>query len=143
MKRSTVAHIVTMFEWLSPQDVPRLQAWYTEDAFFKDPFHEVTGLPEIKKIYAHMFEALVEPRFYVSKSFEFGDECVLLWEMHYRFRSVLRGPQVIRGSTHLRLAPDGRIAWHRDYWDAAEELYAKLPLLGALMRWLQRRLRAH
>ncbi|MGO1254794.1 MAG: nuclear transport factor 2 family protein, partial [Alcaligenes aquatilis] len=27
----------------------------------------------------------------------------------------------------------------RDYWDAAEELYAKLPLLGLLMRWLRRK----
>jgi steroid delta-isomerase len=27
---------------------------------------------------------------------------------------------------------------HRDYWDAAEELYEKLPLVGALMRWLKR-----
>jgi hypothetical protein len=40
---------------------------------------------------------------------------------------------------HLRFAPDGRIAMHRDYWDAAEELYEKLPLLGGLMRWLKRR----
>ena len=31
---------------------------------------------------------------------------------------------------------------HRDYWDAAEELYEKLPLLGALMRWLKRRVNA-
>jgi len=28
---------------------------------------------------------------------------------------------------------------HRDYWDAAGELYAKLPLIGAVMRWLRRR----
>jgi steroid delta-isomerase len=27
---------------------------------------------------------------------------------------------------------------HRDYWDAAEELYEKLPA-GRLMRWLKRR----
>lgn len=27
---------------------------------------------------------------------------------------------------------------HRDYWDAAEELYEKLPVLGDLMRWLRR-----
>ena len=33
---------------------------------------------------------------------------------------------------NLRFAPDGRIALHRDYWDAAEELYEKLPLVGAL-----------
>jgi hypothetical protein len=28
---------------------------------------------------------------------------------------------------------------HRDYWDAAEELYEKLPVLGGLMRWLKTR----
>ena len=33
----------------------------------------------------------------------------------------------------------GRVAFHRDYWDAAEELYEKLPGLGGLMRWLKRR----
>ena len=37
------------------------------------------------------------------------------------------------------LADDGRIRLHRDYWDAAEELYEKLPVLGHLMRWLRRR----
>jgi hypothetical protein len=30
------------------------------------------------------------------------------------------------------------VAVHRDYWDAAEELYEKLPLLGSLMRFLKR-----
>jgi len=29
--------------------------------------------------------------------------------------------------------------FHRDYWDAAEELYEKLPVIGALMRWLKKR----
>ena len=40
------------------------------------------------------------------------------------------------------VAPTGRVVAHRDYWDAAEELYEKLPVLGALMRLLKRRLRA-
>ena len=48
----------------------------------------------------------------------------------------------MRGASHLVLAADGRIAVHRDYWDVAEELYEKLPLLGALMRWLKRRVNA-
>jgi len=46
--------------------------------------------------------------------------------------------QRIQGVSQLELAADGRISLHRDYWDAAEELYEKLPLLGALMRWLKR-----
>ena len=47
----------------------------------------------------------------------------------------------IHGSSHLRFAHDGRVAYHRDYWDAAEELYETLPLLGSLLRWIKRRLR--
>ena len=32
----------------------------------------------------------------------------------------------------------GRVAEHRDYWDAAGELYARLPLIGPPMRLLLR-----
>ena len=39
----------------------------------------------------------------------------------------------------LHFAPDGRVADHRDYWDPAEELWQKLPLLGPPVRWLRRR----
>jgi len=33
----------------------------------------------------------------------------------------------------------GEVVFHRAYRDAAGELYAKLPLLGSVMRWLRRR----
>jgi steroid Delta-isomerase len=46
---------------------------------------------------------------------------------------------VVRGTSHLRFASDGKICYHRDYWDAAEELYEKLPAIGAVMRWLKLR----
>jgi len=45
----------------------------------------------------------------------------------------------VRGGSHLKLNADGQIEYHRDYWDAAEELYEKLPAVGSLMRWLKRR----
>jgi hypothetical protein len=32
------------------------------------------------------------------------------------------------------------IAIHRDYWDAAQELYEKIPVLGAVLRGLRRKL---
>ena len=37
------------------------------------------------------------------------------------------------------LDAQGQVTLHRDYWDAAEELYEKLPVVGALMRWLKKR----
>ena len=43
------------------------------------------------------------------------------------------------GASHLVFDAQGLVVLHRDYWDAAEELYEKLPLVGSLMRWLKRR----
>jgi hypothetical protein len=143
MRHSAVERIVSLFESFAPADVQRLGEYYSDDAWFKDPFNEVRGLGPIQRIYAHMFDALDAPRFVVTQHMAQASECWLVWDFHFRYRSVLKGrPQVVHGASHLLLGPDGRIHSHRDYWDAAEEVYEKLPLVGALMRWLKLRARA-
>lgn len=135
-----VEKIVVFFESLTPESVQRFSQFYTEDAYFKDPFNEVRGIAPIQSIFAHMYTALHEPRFVVTARIVEGEQVFLSWDFHFRFRNFKSGqPQVIRGASHLRLAADGRIRSHRDYWDAAEELYEKLPLVGGLMRWLKKR----
>ena len=134
-----VQRIVAAFEQLQPSDLARLDALYTPDAYFKDPFNEVHGLAAIERIFGHMFVALGQPRFVVHDVVVQGEQCFLGWDFRFQQPRMGAGEQCIRGGSHLKLAPDGRIAWHRDYWDAAEELYEKLPLLGSLMRWLKRR----
>lgn len=131
--------LVAAYEALSRDSLPALLALYDEQATFKDPFNEVRGRLAIERIFAHMFDALVEPRFVVATAVTEADEAFLTWDFHFR-RDAGAAPMRIRGATHVRFAPDGRVSLHRDYWDAAEELYEKLPLLGALMRWLRRRL---
>jgi len=134
-----VQRIVEAFERLQPADVERMDTLYTTDARFKDPFNEVQGVAAIQQIFRHMFATLDEPRFVIRDAVCDGDQCFLSWDFLFRMRRFDRQARCIRGGTHLRLAADGRIAEHRDYWDAAEELYEKLPGLGALMRWLKRR----
>ncbi len=134
-----VRRIVALFEQLSPQNLPRLAEIYTPDARFKDPFNDVQGLPAIQHIFEHMFMALDGPRFAVRDAIVQGDQCFLSWDFSFRMKRFNRQVQVIHGGSHLQLSADGRILLHRDYWDAAEELYEKLPVLGALMRWLKGR----
>ncbi len=134
-----VARIVEAFETLAEADVARLATLYTPDAFFKDPFNEVRGSAAIEGIFRHMFAALDAPRFVVRDIVVDGDQCFLTWDFLFRMKRFDRAGQCIRGGSHLKLAADGRIETHRDYWDAAEELYEKLPAVGALMRWLKRR----
>jgi steroid Delta-isomerase len=134
--------IVAWFERLAPADLPRLAEIYTADAHFKDPFNDVQGVAAIRRIFEHMFGALEAPRFVVHDVLVQGDRCFLSWDFRFRMRRFSAAEQVIHGASLLRLAADGRITRHRDYWDAAEELYEKLPVLGALMRWLKRRVNA-
>ena len=132
--------IVLAFETLTPASVETMDVLYAPDARFKDPFNEVQGLGAIQRIFRDMFEHTEQPRFVITERIEQGAQCFLTWEFRFAFKSYQRGQeQCVRGGSHLVLDSDGRIVMHRDYWDAAEELYEKLPLIGALMRWLKRK----
>ncbi len=126
------------FERLQAADLAQLDAIYTEDAAFKDPFNEVCGIAPIRQIFSHMFVQLEAPRFVVDCVVAQDDTAFMTWRFLFRARRMA-GEQCIRGASQLQFAEDGRIRVHRDYWDAAEELYEKLPLIGGLMRWLKRR----
>ncbi|MDO9439220.1 nuclear transport factor 2 family protein [Hydrogenophaga sp.] len=138
--RLAIDQLCVWFESLSPQTLDQLGEFYSAGARFKDPFNEVSGIPSITRIFEHMFSNLHEPRFIVTQRLVDGAQCFLVWEFRFRFKRFdTATEQVVRGGSHLQLAPDGRINEHRDYWDAAEELYEKLPVVGGLMRWLKKR----
>ena len=137
---AAVQRLVQFFEKLQPQDLPRLPELYAPEARFKDPFNEVQGLPAIEHIFAHMFVALDTPHFIVTERIVQGQQCFLVWDFRFRFKRFdTTRWQTVRGGTHLVFNDAGLVTLHRDYWDAAEELYEKLPMVGGLMRWLKRR----
>ncbi len=135
-----IAHMVQLFESITPQNINRMGEFYDPKARFKDPFNEVVGIPAISHIFAHMFVQLTQPRFVVTNQVLQGNQCFLTWEFKFGFKGFKADQtQTILGATHLVLNEAGLITLHRDYWDAAEELYEKLPVVGGLMRWLKRR----
>lgn len=134
-----VRDVIGFYESLSPASLASLGHLYASNARFKDPFNDVTGLAAIQHIFAHMFATIRQPRFKVLGAVAQGREAWLQWD----FSLQRQGTElVIHGATRLEFDEAGRITLHRDYWDPAEELYAKVPLLGALVRWLTRRLSA-
>ena len=140
---AALQRVVLFYEQLQPTDLPRLADIYTADAQFKDPFNEVQGIAAIAGIFNHMFDSLEAPRFVITQQVQQGNQCFVTWDFLFAMPQIRGGQtQTIRGASHLVLREDQgtwRVAVHRDYWDAAEELYEKLPVLGSLMRWLKRR----
>ena len=130
--------VVDFYQSLTPDTLKQVDLIYTADAYFKDPFNEVRGFAAITSIFRHMFAQLDAPHFVIAEQVLQNDSAFLTWEFHFRMKRFVRREQCIRGASHLRFATNGRVCFHRDYWDAAEELYEKLPLLGGLMRVLKR-----
>ncbi|MFK7965104.1 MAG: nuclear transport factor 2 family protein [Burkholderiaceae bacterium] len=139
---------VTYFESLTPQSLHEIDQFYTPQAQFKDPFNDTTGIDALRVIFEDMFEQLHEPAFRVIEVIEQTDQppaqqhqAFLVWDFTFRFKSFRQStPQRIRGSSHITFDPAGQVREHQDYWDAAGELYAKIPVLGVMIRWLRNRL---
>lgn len=131
--------IVDFYENLTRESLVDVRVLYSDDAMFKDPFNEVLGHAAIERIFHHMFDQLERPVFRVSKRLEVGADAMLEWGFSF---SLSGRAFEVSGASMLRFAEDGRVQTHRDYWDPAEELYSKLPGIGIVFRWLQRRMSA-
>lgn len=131
-----------LLDWyatLGPTSLEALDTYYTEDAYFKDPFNEVRSREVILKIFKDMFETLETPRFIFDDTISEDNKAFIIWRFDFGWHGKAMS---IRGSSHLRFSADGRVEYHRDYWDAAEELYEKIPVLGWILRRFKNMARA-
>ncbi|MCC5857115.1 MAG: nuclear transport factor 2 family protein [Ectothiorhodospiraceae bacterium] len=139
MNRHDLDALVAWYARLSPETLDQMSRFYAETVRFRDPFHAFRGRDQLQRIYRSMFGSLQEPRFHILRRLVDGDEAVLIWDLRFRFRGR---DWCIHGSSHLRFDAHGRVDYHRDYWDASAELYEKLPVLGAVLRLIRRRIAA-
>ncbi len=141
MSAAALARLKAFWEGLTQERVGSLDAVYAPEVHFRDPFNDVRGIGELRRIFGHMYETLEEPRFAIIETILEGDRAVLVWDFDFRIKAWKpRVTQRIHGLSVVRFGADGRVTHHRDYWDAAGELYAKLPLVGPLMRFLARKM---
>ena len=132
--------LVDYWQTLTPERVNELPTLYAADACFRDPFNDITGIEKIQYIFGAMFVRLDAPKFEIVETIEEPHGALLIWDFTFRIKA-LRPEQNrrIHGTSHIRFAPNGLVQYHRDYWDAAGELYEQLPLVGSLMRFLKKR----
>lgn len=76
--------LIDFYETLSPEGVAKFSQYYANDAYFKDPFNEVRGLPAIERIFTHMFRQVAEPRFCIVERVVDAGGAMLVWEFHCR-----------------------------------------------------------
>lgn len=150
-----LAKIKTFYETLSPDSLDQIGELYAPNARFKDPFQSVQGQGAIRDVFEHMFQLQATSRFIVVGITQSVPETVPVPDtvpvpesisgaqacLRWIYWLELRGkPVSIEGCSWLCFDAAGYIVDHRDYWDAAEELYEKIPVLSWLMQWLRRKI---
>jgi len=131
--------LVAFYENIRPETLPELRRLYAPEARFKDPFNDVAGHDAIVRIFEHMFSQVERPAFRVLNSFASGRQAGLEWVFSF---SLSGRVFEVSGASVLLFDEAERVCIHRDYWDPAEEFYAKLPCVGGMFRWLRRRMSA-
>lgn len=130
--------VAALFQQLSVEDLEALDAYYRDDVHYRDPLHEFASRELVQELYARMFQRLEAPRYVIEERFGDRAQGVLVWRFYCTRQNQ---PLSLRGTTHLRFAADGRIAYQRDYWDAGSHIYERLPVLGPLLTRIKPRLR--
>jgi steroid delta-isomerase len=129
--------LIFWYENLTVEDVEKMKLYYSENAFFKDPFNELDGINNIKLIFLEMFKKLNGPRFKFIDSLVSGEQAFVTWDFYFY---IDKKKYVIHGSSHLKFNKDSLIDYHRDYWDVGEELLLKIPLIKTFYHIFRKKL---
>jgi steroid delta-isomerase len=124
---------------LTPAGTGELRQLATPEMRFTDPFNDVQGVERVVALLDHMFVTLDGPRFTIRDLACSADAAFLLWDLEAGVRGRPRyGRVVIRGMSEIRFEA-ARVSLHHDHWDAASQVYERLPLLGGLLKRVRRR----
>lgn len=133
------------FESVHEVDVrPRVEALYAPNAYFSDTLFLAR---ERESLVAH-FERIQRSGTRIDVDVDdlvvSGSDLYLRWRMTFTF-NVAGSERVSEtiGMTQLRFDRDGRIRFHQDFWDSAQGFYQHVPVLGAAIRSVARRMESN
>ena len=138
----TPAHTyAAYFAALTPDSLEKLEQVAAANIRFVDPFNDVQGLERVKDVFRHMFRTTEQPRFTILDIAESAQATYLLWRFDFTPKGG-RNAWQITGMSAVQFNEDGLATSHIDHWDAGSQFYAHLPVLGAVVRWVKRKMAA-
>ena len=131
MKKIYIKNYLNLFANLNKENIKKFDDLVINDVIFSDPFNNIKGLDNFKKVFYHMFDTVKEPKFYIVNYAQNKDHIFLKWKMtFYAFKAL----QTIEGMSDITLNEKGKVMSHLDYWDSLNGIYIKLPFIGLLYK---------
>ncbi len=135
-----LANFCAFFNKLDNTCTEKLYEVYTEEIVFNDPLRHIEGRNALERYFSNMYENIERCQFTYHTRQQQDNQAFVTWTMEFVHPRLANGqPICVEGCSALTFADDGRVARHRDYFDAGAMLYEHLPLMGRIIRWLKQR----
>lgn len=128
-----------LFEDYRPQAVSDAARWlYAPNVYFNDGFVELKGSDALARYFGRSASHTAEIGVEIEEITKTDNGVYLRWIMTFTTKGGIT--VVAPGISHLRFNQEGRITYHRDYWDAGSALAEFVPFAGAMLRAVKTRL---
>lgn len=146
MNDDPLMRYVTLLEACNHECLDELCAMVSDKVYFRDPFNDCHGREAFRSVFSDMLDKLDALNFKVIEQAwarRNGEHNVALirWQLNARLSGLGNQRWSVPGCSELHFTANGQLSAHLDYWDAASQLYEKLPLLGRCLRALRHRFR--
>ena len=123
----------------SAAGLKRLDRLYTQDIEFRDPLHAIHGILAFKGYLKSVYDGPSDIRFTYLDEHCSEHWASINWIATYRHGALGGGRTLeLRGTTQIRFTD--RIYYQEDFFDVGAMVYQHLPLLGPVVRYLNRRI---
>lgn len=114
---------------------------YAEQTFFNDTLKTLTDPDSIETYLLETADMLQYGRVTFEDAVDSGPDTYVRWRMVYRSKTLSRNRDIVTvGMSHLRFDRDGRVVLHQDFWDASRGIFEHVPVIGAGIRMVKKRI---
>ncbi|MGD8641127.1 MAG: nuclear transport factor 2 family protein [Gammaproteobacteria bacterium] len=135
----TVEHFKHVFTNLERSNIGLVDTLYDDNVTFIDPFHKIHGREKLRDYFNEMYQNVVSCDFQFRDTYINDGSAMITWNMLLNHKTLARNePIKIAGSSLIRFN-DNKVYFHRDYFDAGQLVYERLPLLGPIIKFIKQR----
>ena len=129
----------TLYTTFSSATLDRLPNLYSAYIKFKDPIHQLQGINELDSYFAGFFNTKMDCQFVFVNQIINSDQAFFQWQMHYRHPRLKAGKALtIDGGTLIKF--NSHIYYHEDFYDMSAMLYQHIPVLGWVVKKINKSL---
>jgi hypothetical protein len=139
MSEALAQRFIALYARMDSASIAQLDSIYTDDVVFVDPFHKIDGLIALQNYLRVQYQAVNSARFECQEPALCAGDAYIRWQLFFSHPQLHSGREiVVPGISFIR--GENKIFYHEDFYDAGALLYEHVPLLGAGVRFLKRRM---